>query len=371
MSPRSKKPVTAVVCSLFVLGVAYLNWSLLVPHQSEIETLPPRHASNEVRVTQAVATEQQHHHHQPSRRPVSAKPVRYECKPKHSTKLAKWTGVAPNQPTLPNETNTGQGQCCPGVEGDIDHGFSMYHFTSRLMCAGQRYANHRSNKADVPFRVIQIGANTGDNANDHLVKFLKMGIAEAALMEPVPWVYERLTDTYKDHSARITTLNAALSSKAEGNVSFTAPKKDARGWVPQMGGLSLPPRSLASAKKKGLLKFFETIEVRSFTVRSLLQYLGWERLPDIVVIDVEGFDAKVVEMFLQVMHDAKETIPIIQYEWKHLQQPVLVQLRNELASKGYCVVRVHYDDIAIHTDAAAMVEGGDGCSASFTLEVGK
>jgi len=224
--------------------------------------------------------------------------------------------------------------------------------------------------------VMQIGANTGSNFNDHLFKFLKMGVADAVLLEPVPWVFELLSKTYKDHRDRIKLYNAAVSDKAEGTVTFQAPKKGAGGMLPQVGGLTIPPMSMAAIKKNGWEKYFEEIQVKSYTIKTLMESVGWTQMPDVVVVDTEGFDANVVRMLLaesarrQEENPGSRPIRMIQYEYKHLDKDVRTQLKTELAEHGYCVVQVRYDDIAIHESWGAALDM-EASTSSSKVPLGK
>jgi FkbM family methyltransferase len=300
---------------------------------------------------------------------------RLACVPSRAT-LGTFKGGVPRHSLAMTASSTtaegdGRGSCCPGIKDDIDLGLSLFHFLSRILCTTWT----TSSEADVRrFRIIQVGANSGDNANDHLVRLLKMNIAEAALLEPVPWLFEALQRTYQGHRQHIQLFNVAMSNQASGNVTFTAPKRGAKGWSNQMGGLSLPPRSLKHVEKKKLHHLFETIQVPSVNVESLLSTLHWDNLPDAVVIDTEGFDAHIVNMFLDAQSSkSRQKIKLIQYEWKHIGADARTKLIGRLTEQGYCVTQVHYDDIAVLESTAGLgqepanPEQVLGCESTYTL----
>jgi FkbM family methyltransferase len=219
-------------------------------------------------------------------------------------------------------------------------------------------------------RVVQVGANTGDNANDHLVNFLKSRVAQGVLLEPVPWIFRALSKTYDRFSSSVQLINAAMSETV-GNISFVAPNEKARGWFPQMGGINLPPKSLRSIKSKGKLNLFDKITVKSVTFESLLRSVRWEsHVPDVFVVDAEGYDAVIVRMVLssvQRLWGEESRIPILQFEWKHLLRAVREELWETLRRLGYCITQVHYDDIAVHTASFSRDLQRMECSASFEL----
>ncbi|CUG87296.1 methyltransferase, putative [Bodo saltans] len=262
--------------------------------------------------------------------------------------------------------------CAKAVAQDVDHGRTLSHIMKRYYCTHPLYPIATAGR---PMRIVQVGANTGDNANDHLVTFLKSGVAQGVLMEPVPWIYKRLTTTYQDHSATVRLVNAAMSEQ-DGNVSFMAPNEKSSGWLPQMGGLHLPPKTLKTLTKKGGLRMFDKITVQSFRFETLLAHADWHRSktpPDVFVVDAEGYDAVIMRMVLDAvsaLFGSQARIPIMQFEWKHIGAESRVKLWNDLAALGYCVMQVHYDDVAIHSEVLQQAIGrveSQSCEASYDL----
>lgn len=263
--------------------------------------------------------------------------------------------------------------CAKAVAQDVDHGRTLSHIMKRYYCTHPTYSLATAGRT---MRVVQVGANTGDNANDHLVTFLKSGVAQGVLMEPVPWIFKRLTNTYRDHTNTVRLVNAAMSEQ-DGNVSFMAPNEKSSGWLPQMGGLHLPPKTIKSLTKKGGLRMFDKIVVQSLRFATLLEKVNWHRSkapPDVFVVDAEGYDAVIVRMVLDAvaaLFGQNSRIPIIQFEWKHIGHDTRVQLWDHLASLGYCVMQVHYDDVAIHASTLEQTMDkvpGSSCEASYDLQ---
>jgi FkbM family methyltransferase len=355
-----------LLCGGFLINFSYLKSSLQQP-----DAEPSHHAPS---VEMHVESRQEHHqHHSISAFDDSLVRRGASCKPSRVSLEQRIPDIAVNHSLgALQPANAPSCGCAKAVAQDVDHGRTLSHVMKRYYCTHPTYSLATAGRT---MRIVQVGANTGDNANDHLVTFLKSGVAQGVLMEPVPWIFKRLTSTYRDHSATVRLVNAAMSEH-DGNVSFMAPNEKSSGWLPQMGGLHLPPKTLKTLTKKGGLKMFDKITVQSFRFETLLEQADWHRSkspPDVFVVDAEGYDAVIMRMVLSAVaklfgEDAR--IPIMQFEWKHIGSEPRVQLWNYLATLGYCVMQVHYDDVAIHHsvlhEAVERVEG-QSCEASYDL----
>lgn len=312
----------------------------------------------------------------------------------------------------PKRTPSGA-TCCTPVRDDIDKGLTMFHLLTRYLCAahpspyrlaaagaavpgGGDSAVASRDGAPRRVRVLQIGANSGDNANDHLYRFLsKRHWAEAVLLEPVPWLFQQLKTAYRDLQAdgTVTLVNAAVGNHS-GSVPFWAPLADAPGWVRQMGGFSITPKNLQQLRKKRMLHYMRKTSVSVLSMNRVLTAArpSWRgQFPHVVVIDTEGFDAHVVNMLLDVVNatanggDAGSsghqrhsprpldgTYPaIIQYEWKHVPDADDLRLAERLERMGYCTMRVHYDRLAYHGPSMEQAGGRPlECEVGFDVSLG-
>eukprot|EP00759_Apiculatamorpha_spiralis_P031801 PhF_6_TR33584/c0_g1_i2/m.49014 len=238
-------------------------------------------------------------------------------------------------------------QCCKPLPRDIDHGYTMYRHLSKLVCTS---TSHRV------IRILQIGANTGDNDNDHLHAILKKQnkkvsphSVNAILVEPVPWLFKRLSKVYAEQQEHGTVhlVQAAVSNQV-GKTTFTAPKEGTRGWKAQMGGLVLPPRTEKFVHRNKAYNSFEKIEVDTVTVRSLMEthWGGHTSYADVIVIDTEGGDYIIMKHIFQdrsLLHN----VSIIQFEWKHMTEQRRDELMKVLETEySMCVLKVHYDVLA-------------------------
>ena len=330
-----------VVLSTALIAFATLFWAVLPrDHYDGVETLPIENAVGSSKRTRTTNVD-----------PPSFLQRKRSCL---NTSVVISSRIAPTSDA-----------CCAPVEGDIDTGLTLSHLMKKYYCTATLLSRRR-------MRIVQVGANTGDNANDHLVKFLKTNVADAVLLEPVPWIFKRLETTYKNHREMVTLVNAAMSEK-DGVVSFQAPDERARGWDVQRGGINLPPSSVRALKKTHKMDLFKTITVDSTTFQSLLAQMKWIEQPppenpiDVFVVDAEGYDAVIVGMVLDTMikvFGPTARIPILQYEWKHISKDARESLKARLVQLGYCVHQVHYDDVAV---LPPISKGGFRCAESFDL----
>lgn len=273
-----------------------------------------------------------------------------------------------------------QPHCCSAVLNDFDKGLTLQHTISRYVC-GTIEPTFKSNKRLL--RLLQIGANAGDNSNDHVVRMVAAGHLDAVLVEPVPWLFKRLQNTYKNvvaepnredfnedahrtHNGKtVRLIRAAISEQDAESVTFDAPKEGTRGWANQVGGFNASKNR--SNRKHLKAQILQPITVKVYGVNTLLQKAwGWkctsnnsvsnlggmDCLPDVVVIDTEGHDAVIMTALLQKMSVVNKDgtkpflIPIVQFEWKHLSKDMRRSIEEQLQSLGYCVMQVHYDTLA-------------------------
>jgi len=88
-----------------------------------------------------------------------------------------------------NKLDVGPSQCCIRIPNDVDRGLNMNRLLTSLHC--------RRPAESSPLRILQVGANSGGNANDHIYRFLIRGVATAILVEPVPWLFKKLVSAYR------------------------------------------------------------------------------------------------------------------------------------------------------------------------------
>jgi len=157
---------------------------------------------------------------------------------------------------------------------------------------------------------IEIGANDGVQ-HDHLRPFIVSLPWRGVMVEPLPWVFERLRSNYRGQKG-VTFENAAIAG-ADGQVPFyyaAAPAED-RGqddrpiWSDTIGSLSRAEveKTIAGARDfaasglgvhiPGIESRIERTEVPSITFESLCRKHRIREL-DLLLIDAQGYDYEII-----------------------------------------------------------------------------
>lgn len=217
---------------------------------------------------------------------------------------------------------------------------------------GKYHVNENSKN----IRLIQIGANDGSvDGNDDLIrKLLENPRTHAILVEGNPKIFPALTDTIKKHyhnSSRITAVNSLICEDGERMpfyiVNETAILQEfgrAPHWVLyQLSSLSkdsiLAGLGFFLRKRKPkhpLEAYISSIVIECASVASIISDRGWNQRDDVDVlaVDVEGFDTKVVSRAL----DDKMLPSLIVFEQKgaaRLFPGELEALLHRLEDLGY------------------------------------
>jgi FkbM family methyltransferase len=152
---------------------------------------------------------------------------------------------------------------------------------------------------------IEIGANDGVQ-EDHLRPFVTSFPWTGVLVEPVPWIFERLRDNYREHQG-VTFENAAIAN-ADGSVPFyyVASAEERPTWSDAMGSLSrdVVEETIEAARRfvargPGVYLPDPTssivqTEVPSLTFESLCRRHGIREL-DLLAIDAQGYDYEIIK----------------------------------------------------------------------------
>ncbi len=180
---------------------------------------------------------------------------------------------------------------------------------------------------------IQIGAHDG-KTDDHLHSFVRTFGWKGILLEPVRPLFESLISNY-DGVPGLFFENAALAEH-DGTGSFF--RVDATGmpeWCSQLGSFR---RDVIVSHKK----FIPEIEqhliedyVTCISFQTLVQKFAIQRL-DIVLIDTEGYDLKVLEQIDLSMFRPR----LIIYEQKHLSKSDKARAAALLSNAGYQIYRI-------------------------------
>ena len=193
----------------------------------------------------------------------------------------------------------------------------------------------RAKGSDVTF--VQIGAHDG-KTDDELYPFVKRLGWKGILVEPVPYLFDRLKETY-DEAEGIHLVNAALSN-CVGKVPFYYVRDDAAvglpRWYDQLGSFHLDIILRHVADVPELKDRIITTEVEATTFSDLLARFGIGQV-DLVSIDAEGHDDKI----LKSVDFNKYRPDVVIYEGKHLGLRALLGSLIFMARHRY---RAFYDN---------------------------
>ncbi len=194
--------------------------------------------------------------------------------------------------------------------------------------------------------VLQIGACDGAQ-NDPVRLHAAKGSARCILLEPNPFAFERLQNTYAGMH-NVTLLQAAIAEQ-HGEAHLYRVRRS--GKTREEVDLTL---QIASFYKKHLEKHgtrpedIERITVPSRSLSSVLAEFGVMKL-DLLQIDAEGFDAAVVRMAL----DLPVLPDVINFEHIHLRNADRQPLFDLLARRKYLL---GYDQMNLIAVQEALME---------------
>ena len=163
--------------------------------------------------------------------------------------------------------------------------------------------------------VVQIGSNDGFHGDPINVLLKKNSSWKCLLVEPVPYLFERLRQNYGD-SARFKFVNAAINDGKTSRfywVDQSAKQHipDLPWWYDQLGSFN---RDHIKSELDGVLEpYIVSRDIQGIRLPDLLTREGIEHI-DVLHIDTEGYDWKVLSQL-----DLRKFNPtIILYEHKHL-----------------------------------------------------
>ena len=194
---------------------------------------------------------------------------------------------------------------------------------------------------------VEIGANNGE-AYDHLAPYVRSRNWRGVMVEPVPFLFERLRENYGDLE-RVVLENVAIADR-DGRLPFYAPRPDAASdqdlpaWYPAIGSFSREVVLRLAREIPDLEQRIERIEVPCMTFESLCGKHGIDEL-DLLVIDTEGYDWEIVRNL-----DLEARRPrLLVYEHYHLTDGQQADARAHLASFGYETMEEFFDTFCLDT----------------------
>jgi FkbM family methyltransferase len=189
---------------------------------------------------------------------------------------------------------------------------------------------------------IEIGSNAGDH-HDHLRPLIRSREWSGVMVEPVPYVFERLRRNYGD-LGRVAFENAAIADR-DGRTAFYHLREVDPGardrvpsWYDGIGSLS---RETVLGHRRLIPDIDERIvrsEVPCLTFESLCRRHDVESI-DLLAIDVEGYDAEI----LRTIDLATRRPRLIVYEHFHLDPDERFACRTEVEERGYETMEEGFD----------------------------
>jgi FkbM family methyltransferase len=181
---------------------------------------------------------------------------------------------------------------------------------------------------------VEIGANDGDQ-HDHLRELILAHSWAGLMVEPVPYVFERLVANYRGHH-QVMLENAAISDR-DGPMPFYYLAEVPKGreaelpdWYHGIGSFS---REAVLSHRRVIPEIEEhVVETTVPTLRfdSLCEKHGVERV-DLLVVDTEGHDAEI----LAAIDFARWLPALVVYEHFHLDPGDRAGSRSALEQLGY------------------------------------
>lgn len=195
---------------------------------------------------------------------------------------------------------------------------------------------------------VEIGSNDGEKY-DHLRPFIVSGSWAGIMVEPVPYVFERLRSNYGGVE-RVSLENVAIGDR-DGRLPFyhlSEVDEDERDglpdWYDTIGSFLREAVLSHAGKVPGIEQRIVSTEVPCLTFQSLCARHGVERV-DLVLIDTEGFDWQIVRHIDFELYRPRLLI----YEHFHLSQADRAECRAHLERLGYETMEEGFDTFCLDT----------------------
>lgn len=194
------------------------------------------------------------------------------------------------------------------------------------------------------FYVMTVGAFDGIQ-NDPLARFARTHRARGILLEPQPGAFVRLKNNHES-SPDIVLLNAAIDEHSGSRVMYyvDSPPDRFPSWTEQVASFDYDHVAKHESQVPGLTKSIRELLVPTISFRDLLERYSVVAI-DVLLIDAEGFDAKILSWF-----PFDRIRPgVIHYEAVHIEPVQLQALRARLQERGYVIVTSDpsNDDVAV------------------------
>lgn len=219
--------------------------------------------------------------------------------------------------------------------------------------AGPKLLAAFSERYPQPF-FVEIGANDGDH-DDHLRPFILSGRWSGLMVEPVPWIFSRLSANYGTVEG-VTPVNVAIADR-DGELPFYHLREPAGEDAERLPDWA---DGIGSFSRESVLSHARVIpEVERLIVDTKVPVLTFDSLcrrhdvegVDLILVDTEGYDREVLESIdLATWHPR-----LVVYEHYHLSADEQAGCRAYLEGAGYETMEEGFDTFCLDTgDADAL-----------------
>jgi FkbM family methyltransferase len=195
---------------------------------------------------------------------------------------------------------------------------------------------------------IEIGSNDGEQ-HDHLRPFILSSAWRGIMVEPVPYIFERLRRAYGAND-RIALENSAIG-ESDGALPFfhvrdaTAEERERLpDWYDGIGSFSRESLLRHVAEIPDIEQRIVQAEVETLSFESLCRRHGVDEV-DLLVIDTEGYDWRILSSI-----DLGSRRPrLIVYEHFHLSAADRAAAAEHLRAHGYETMEEGFDTFCLDT----------------------
>ena len=194
---------------------------------------------------------------------------------------------------------------------------------------------------------VQVGSNDGEH-DDPLRPFVQASAWSGVMVEPVPYVFDRLRRNYA-HRADLSLVNVAVSNH-DGSSSFyflAESSEPLPEWYDQVGSFTLDTILDDWSEKMipDLRDRIRSITVPCVTFESLCEQNAVTHI-DVIHIDAEGHDYEIIKGV-----DLNRYRPaVVLYEHKHLGDTRRAACRELLQGHGYLTAEIGYDTLCVRQE---------------------
>jgi FkbM family methyltransferase len=196
---------------------------------------------------------------------------------------------------------------------------------------------------------VEVGSNDGEQ-HDHLRPLIHAHAWRGIMVEPVPYVFERLRDGYAGLD-RVILENSAIADR-DGRLPFFHLAEAGDGeelprWYDGIGSFSRDNVLAHGRHIDGIAARLVETEVSCLTFDSLLRKHGVERV-DLLLVDTEGYDWELLRAI-----DLETWMPrLVVYEHYHLSRDDRAACRAHLERLGYEAMEEGFDTFCLDTRLA-------------------